>query len=293
MESIKNKLIIGSAQFGLDYGVTNLDGRVSKDKVRSIIEKARFHQIMNLDTASSYGSSENVLGSLGIKDFNVITKLPSFDGVTSEFDFVCQKIIKKSLSNLKVQMVDTVLLHRPEELLGSDGDSIFKALSGLKEHGYTKKIGISIYAPEILNEIFSKYTFDVVQVPLNIFDRRIITSGWLKKLTDKNISVIARSVFLQGILLAKLNDLPMYFHNWASFFDNWVDFYYRNELTALEASLQFVAQIPEINKIIVGVENENQFFEILKALEKPRMIDSSYLTVNDLGLISPNYWQNK
>ena len=71
----------------------------------------------------------------------------------------------------------------------------------------------------------------MVQVPLNVFDRRIISSGWLHKLAGRDVSVIARSVFLQGILLANFNDLPNYFHNWAPNFETWIDFYQRSNLS--------------------------------------------------------------
>ena len=70
------------------------------------------------------------------------------------------------------------------------------------------------------------------------------------------VSVIARSVFLQGILLSQVNDLPAYFSKWRPLFKKWIEFYQENGLSALEASLQFIVQVPEIDKIIVGVESE-------------------------------------
>lgn len=290
MRGAVNKLVIGTAQFGQDYGITNVNGKVTEEEVVSILKKARANGVATLDTASSYGNSECILGNAGVNGIDIITKLPSFEGVTLDFDKFCGRALECSLSNLKVSSVNTILLHRPEELLGIHGDAIFNALLGLKDKGLTQKIGISIYSPDILDDIFDKYQFDVVQVPLNIFDRRIITSGWLQTLAESGVSVIARSVFLQGILLSNFNDLPSYFHNWASNFEAWTDFYQRNCLSALEASLQFVAQVPEIEKIIIGVESERQFSEIIKALESPIEIESNYLAANDIGLISPIHW---
>jgi aryl-alcohol dehydrogenase-like predicted oxidoreductase len=186
--------------------------------------------------------------------------------------------------------IDTVLLHRPEELISSYGDTIYNALHKLKDDGLVDRIGISIYSPELLDNIYPKYFFDVIQAPLNIFDRRIISSGWLGRLSEMGVSVIARSVFLQGILLSQVNDLPAYFSKWRPLFMQWIEFYQENGLSALEASLQFIVQVPEIDKIIVGVESEHQLTEIVRAINNPVIIEYNDLETDDLGLISPVHW---
>ena len=145
------KLIIGTAQFGQNYGITNLIGKVAEKEIISIFKKARANDINTLDTASSYGDSEKILGTIGVTDFDVMTKLPSFEGISSNFEEFCEKALVMSLTQLKLSCVDAVLLHRPEELLGSHGDAIFGALNGLKDKGLVRRIGISIYSPEILN----------------------------------------------------------------------------------------------------------------------------------------------
>mgnify|MGYP003954639605 CR=1 FL=1 len=284
------KLVIGTAQFGQDYGITNTRGKVPENEVLEILSKARFHGIKTLDTARAYGDSENILGKAGIDDFDIITKLPSFESVLSGMEDFYDGSLKSSLSNLQIPSIDTVLLHRPEELLRANGPLIFRSLASLRDKGLVKKIGISIYSPEILADIISKYSIDVVQAPLNIFDRRMISSGWLKKLVDKNICFIARSVFLQGILLANPIDLPVYFHKWDLHFEKWINFLQENSLSALEASLQFVAQVPEVDKVIVGVESESQFSEIIGAMSNRTLVESKQLEINDVGLISPIDW---
>ena len=285
------KLVIGTAQFGQDYGVTNTHGKVSEKEVESILETARTLGIKNLDTAISYGNSENVLGNIGIDDFHVVTKLASFESMTSSFSKFCHDSLQLSLKNLRVPSIDTVLLHRPEELLGSNGKSIYRALLDVKDKGLVENIGISIYSPDILTEIVSKYVIDAIQVPLNIFDRRIISSGWLNRFKDMNVTVTARSVFLQGVLLSNPNNLPAYFQKWSSDFKKMSHFCQINSLSNLEACLQFVTQIPEVDKVIVGVENEKQFSEIISALIAPRKLESNYLESNDLGLINPIDWK--
>jgi len=288
--SLAKKLIIGTAQFGQNYGITNANGKVPEAEIKSIFRKARSNKIHTLDTASSYGDSELVLGNIGVSDFDVITKLPSLDSGTSNCYEVYKKSIESSLKDLKMSHIDTVLLHRPEELVSSYGDAIYNALLKLKDRGLFNRIGISIYSPELLHDIFPKYFFDVIQAPLNVFDRRIISSGWLSRLSEMGVSVIARSVFLQGILLSKVNDLPSYFSQWRPHFKQWIDFYKKNGLSALEASLQFTLQVPEIDKIIVGVESERKLTEVVRATNNPVIIESNDLETADLGLISPVHW---
>lgn len=288
--SYTKKLIIGTAQFGQNYGITNVKGKVPEAEIKSIFNTARSNQIHTLDTASSYGDSELVLGDIGVSDFDVITKLPSLGSTTSDCYEVYKKAIEASLKDLKMSNIDTVLLHRPEELMSSHGDAVYNALRGLKDSGLVGRIGISIYSPELLDDIYPKYLFDVIQVPINVFDRRIVSSGWLSRLSEMGVSVIARSVFLQGILLSQVNDLPAYFSQWRPHFKKWIEFYKENGLSALEASLQFIAQVPEIDKIIVGVESERQLTEIVRAIKNPVIIESNHLETFDLGLISPIHW---
>ena len=77
-----NKLALGTAQFGLDYGVTNSEGKVQVEEVELILGCAKENSINTLDTAASYGNSEEVLGSIGISDFQIITKtIPLKNGV--------------------------------------------------------------------------------------------------------------------------------------------------------------------------------------------------------------------
>jgi aryl-alcohol dehydrogenase-like predicted oxidoreductase len=288
--SLTKKLILGTAQFGQNYGITNVTGKVSEVEIKSIFRNARLNQIHTLDTASTYGDSEPVLGNIGVSDFDVITKLPSLGSATSDCYEIYKKSIEGSLKDLKMSRIDTVLLHRPEELISSYGDTIYNALHKLKDDGLVDRIGISIYSPELLDNIYPKYFFDVIQAPLNIFDRRIISSGWLGRLSEMGVSVIARSVFLQGILLSQVNDLPAYFSKWRPLFMQWIEFYQENGLSALEASLQFIVQVPEIDKIIVGVESEHQLTEIVRVINNPVIIEYNDLETDDLGLISPVHW---
>ena len=74
-----NKLALGTVQFGLDYGITNSTGKVQIREVASILEYAKEKNINVLDTAASYGNSEEVLGKIGVNHFQIVTKTTSIN----------------------------------------------------------------------------------------------------------------------------------------------------------------------------------------------------------------------
>ena len=72
-----NKLTIGTAQFGLNYGIANKNGQVSLTEIEKILDFSQSCGINSLDTAIAYGASESRLGTVGIKNWDVISKLPA------------------------------------------------------------------------------------------------------------------------------------------------------------------------------------------------------------------------
>jgi aryl-alcohol dehydrogenase-like predicted oxidoreductase len=117
-------------------------------------------------------------------------------------------------------------MHRPAQLLSTKGPAIYTALQVLKDKQFVQKIGISIYQPLELAQVWSIGKFDLVQAPLSVLDRRLLTSGWLDRLNELGVEVHARSVFLQGLLLMKDNERPSKFERWSGLWSNyskWVE----------------------------------------------------------------------
>ena len=201
-----NKLALGTAQFGLDYGVTNSEGKVQVEEVELILGCAKENSINTLDTAASYGNSEEVLGSIGISDFQIITKtIPLKNGVDEVI-----KHFQQSLTFLNKSSVNGLLIHNINEIEHKNFNTLFKELTELKRQGLVNKIGFSTYTPEQVDFLLKNFDFDLIQVPFNIFDNRLIQGGQLQALNNKGMEVHARSVFLQGVLL-DFNNLSNYF----------------------------------------------------------------------------------
>jgi len=281
------KLALGTAQFGLSYGVANNAGKVSQSEVAKILTRAREYGVDTLDTAIAYGDSETSLGETGVDGFKVITKLPA--DIDSNVDIWIDQHLNSSLRRLGVDSVYGLLLHRSQQLLGPDGQALAKALSKLKADGLVSKIGISIYAPEELDAVTRICAIDLVQAPFNVFDQRLMTSGWLQRLYDSGIEVHVRSAFLQGLLLMPRHHIPEKFLPWSALFDRWHLWLADEQLTAVEACLAFVNH-PMINRVVVGVDSIKQFNEILRATKGTLMVEFSVFSCNDKNLINPSNW---
>lgn len=285
------RLALGTAQFGLNYGIANERGRVSTDQVSEILKAASSAGIDTLDTAIAYGDSEQRLGDVGISCWKVVSKLPEMPlDTVNVYPWVKQSVCT-SLERLQVSQLYGLLLHRPGQLLGSQGDALYHSLSLMKEQGLVKKIGVSIYSPSELNLLYSKkFSFDLVQSPLNVLDRSLEKSGWLHKLRDLGVEIHTRSVFLQGLLLMNPSKRPTYFKRWQPLWDHWDQWLTDAKLTPLQACLSYVRSLPEVSRIVVGVDSLSQLEEILDSPISNLEIPDSIIASNDPELIYPFHW---
>ena len=186
------KLALGTVQFGLSYGVSNNSGQTQFEEAMRIINLARSSGVSLLDTAVAYGDSEARLGQIGVDSFKVVTKLPSLPENCSEVKKWAEEQVEASLQRLRLKRIHGLLLHDPAQLLSANGHQLFAVLSGLKQRGLVEKIGISIYSPSELDAILPLYPVDLVQAPFNPIDRRMIESGWMKKLYADEIEIHVR-----------------------------------------------------------------------------------------------------
>jgi len=285
------KLAIGTAQFGMPYGISNKSGQTSQLEAKKILNMAFEGRVDTLDTAVAYGDSELTLGQVGVAEWNVISKIPPMPSASiNGFDWVI-KHIKASLSNLKIDKLNAVLLHAPEQLLSSDGKEIIQAMEEAKLLGLVKKIGYSIYSPKLLSSLLEVFKPDIVQLPLNIFDQRVINTGWLAKMIEMDIEIHARSIFLQGLLLMNPAQRPTYFNKWDKLFKNWDSMVAGKN--ALETCFSFVKSIDGISRVVVGVESQAQLSQLLFAWRKAAPMSAPQLSCEDEALINPFNWRNK
>jgi aryl-alcohol dehydrogenase-like predicted oxidoreductase len=285
------KLALGTAQFGLPYGVANVNGQVSEEAARQMLEYARGAGVNTLDTAIAYGDSEQCLGNIGVDGWIVVTKLPAVPDDCHKVEEWVNEQFRQSLARLGVKRVAGLMLHRPGQLLESRGQELWSAMRSLKLEKLVEKIGFSIYEPAELDLLCGDFQPNIVQAPYNILDHRPKASGWLDKLHNEGVEVHVRSVFLQGLLLMSRTERLSKFSKWREVWDQWDQWLMESKLAPVEACLGFIASESAIDYAVVGADTLRQFKQIVGYASSANKITApETLSVDDAGLINPVNW---
>lgn len=286
-----SKIIIGGAQFGMKYGIANTKGKVGNEEVRNILKVAKENSVEFIDTAIAYGQSEEVIGDAGVGDMKIITKIPKIPEHIHDIKSWVIDNIYQSLGRLKKRQLYAILLHEPRQLKERNGHLIYGALLEAKDRKIVQKIGLSIYDPTELEPILKKYEIDIIQAPVNIFDQRLIDSGWLDKLKKLHIEVHARSVFLQGLLVMPNHRRPRYFEKWSQIWKRYEAWLKIQEHNAVDLCLNFVLSNPQIDGVVIGIDDLKQFHEIIGCERKNIQQSIKFAGVEDNELLNPAMWQ--
>ncbi len=283
------KLMLGTVQFGMEYGINNKSGKIQKDEVCDILNFAAENDIWDLDTAVSYGQSEFIIGEF-IKSnktsFNVVSKLPLCD--ISEVE---QNVLN-SLNTLGLKKIYGYLFH--DFMHFKKNPKILDELLLLKHKGYISKIGFSLYFAQDLKWLLDNgIEFDIVQIPYSVFDQRFISFfPFLKKL---GIEICVRSVFLQGLVFKDVSDLDNRFLKLKSKLNKLRDLAADNKISIADICLNFASQNEYIDKVIIGVDSKNHLKKNLKNLDnfsvvKDIQCDLVNLQETDEKVILPINW---
>ena len=285
-----HRLALGTVQFGLTYGIANQAGQVSRDEAAAILDYAWTKELDTLDTAIAYGESEQRLGDIGIGQWRVVSKLPALPADSTDVAAWVRESVHGSLGRLRIPRLHGLLLHRSQELLGTHGTEIYRALVVLRGEGKIGKIGVSIYDPDELDALCPRFQLDLVQAPFNVIDRRLASSGWLARLHQAGTEVHTRSAFLQGLLLMEASRRPVAFSRWQPLWQQWDDWLHEQSTPALQACLGFALSHAEIDRVVVGVDSLAQLQDILASAEAPADVPPATLMSIDQELINPSRW---
>lgn len=287
------KLGLGTVQWGMAYGVSNSGGRTGDAEITNILSAARAAGVSLIDTATLYGESEKALGHQQIDGFRVVTKTPRFTKVQVTVDDAALLVetFERSLMLLQTDQMYGLLIHHAEDVLVPGGEYLVDALWSLKNRRVVQRIGVSIYDSNNLESIQELLRPDIIQLPLNVLDQRLIEDGTLSYLHDRGVEIHARSAFLQGLLLMPLNQVPDYFTPWRYILEAWHAECNRQGVSPLQAALNFVTSLDAVDYCILGVENAAQFEEIAAALQNSRVFDASGFPCMDVNLVNPVNWK--
>ena len=294
MTNLPSKIGLGTVQWGLTYGISNHLGQTKQEEVSRILAYAKAVGIKVIDTARSYGESEQVLGKHDLAEFKIITKIPSLKAQYVDHALVgasLEESFLESLHALGVERVQGLLVHDCNDLFTQFGETIINSLQKLKSLGKVGKIGVSIYNSNQILKVLELFKPDIVQLPFNVFDQRLLHDGTLSVIRNIGIEIHARSIFLQGLLLMKADEIPSYFRPWGAQLKAWNDLCIDLGEQPQHIALDFAASNSLIDQVIIGVENLSQLVEL--ASFKVCSHDVSYLSicsVSDEKLLNPSLW---
>lgn len=288
------KLGLGTVQFGLDYGISNKKGQTSQDQVKEILQLAEIKNTTLLDTSCAYGNAESIIGNYASPNrFDIVTKTPVFkSNVIQQLD--AKELIRSfndSLSNLQINQVYGLLTHGPEDLLKPGGHYLFNAMKTLKTEGKVNKVGASVYNKKQIKDLVNTFDIDLIQLPFNLLDQRLLHDGTFDFLKQHNIEIHVRSAFLQGLLFIPLNELPEFFHPIKPTLASLKQKLFSLNLSPAQAALAFINQTPQIDRIICGVNTAEQLQELTKAINTRIDHEEFYqFAINELKFIDPSQW---
>jgi aryl-alcohol dehydrogenase-like predicted oxidoreductase len=286
-----SRLVLGTAQLGMNYGIANRTGQPDFKTAESIVKIAWESGIREFDTAQAYGESEKVLGHclsrLGIKnEASIISKThPNLDHLNLT---KMQKALETSLSNVNRDYLYGYLLHR-EELLDQWDKGLEEILVNFVEKDrLVKNIGVSVYSPERAIQALKTDHISIVQLPSNVLDRRFENAGVFELADRLQKTVYVRSVFLQGLLLMDSKNVPKKMQLVIPVLEKIDSIVKETGLSRHELALGYAKKAYPNAKIVFGVETQEQLKNNLKSWER-----SLPLSFVERGKKEFNYVENK
>lgn len=274
-----SKIVLGTVQFGLQYGV-NSAGRPNEETVRNILSEAAKGGIAILDTSSAYGNSEDILGDCITpeENYKIVSKYPKGDVPVRE-------MFNVSLRRLKVEKLYGYLLHHFE--VYKNTPKVWDEFVKLKDARKVQKIGFSLYSPDELEFILNrKSPFDLIQVPFNIFDKKFLP--YMKELHEKGVEIHVRSTFLQGLFFMDRNALPEKLQPLRKYLLQLDDYSSKTGLSISEIALNYNLQNPYIDGVLIGVDNVEQLQMNLASIKDTPI--NLEIQVKEQELLNPVNW---
>ena len=288
-----SKLILGTVQLGLNYGVNNISGKVSSDESTKILIEAFKLGIRTLDTAELYGDAHKVIGDFHRRynnmRFKIITKFPK--------DFNIQSLKNKVysyLEDLAVNNIDVLMFHSFESYKFNKNN--LDLLVKLKLNGIINHIGVSLYNNEDIESILNDNDISIVQLPFNLLDNNSLRGELMNKLKQKGKIVHTRSAFLQGLFFKNLDDSSTIVQNLLLELNNLNNISKKLNCSIEELALGYCMQQKNIDNVIIGVDSSFQLSSNFKAskytFDKSIMNLIDNINVNNVNLLNPSLWKN-
>jgi aryl-alcohol dehydrogenase-like predicted oxidoreductase len=299
-----SKYTLGTVQLGMSYGIANKSGQPDRQKSFDILETALKCGINAFDMASDYGTAEEVVGEYLLtlpKDVDkplLITKFSiQQDGnLTDEgIEKQIRVFVGDAIRRLQTKKLPIFLLHRVEDMY-LYGSSISKALHKLINEGLIGRAGVSVYNGSDVEKMLEDDLYEVVQIPMNIIDHRLIKSGVIGKLRQKGIIVFVRSVFLQGLFFLNPDELAPNMKDAREPLLQLRQLADEEGISVAQLALSYIRDMDGIASLVIGAEKPDQVRSNAELINTPKLsanirnkIDGMFLNVPN-HVLNPSVW---
>jgi aryl-alcohol dehydrogenase-like predicted oxidoreductase len=286
-----NKIILGTVQMGLDYGVNNKAGKISVPKSHEILLRAYSSGIKILDTAESYGVAHKVIGDFH-RDypdyrFKIITKLPHDIEVST-----IENRVVKYLEDLEVSSLHVLMFHSFDSFLNNP--EALEILLGLKFKGYIDHVGVSVYTNDQIEHLLNIEEITVVQLPFNLLDNVSLRGMIIQQLKLKGKVVHTRSTFLQGLFFKNFNEKNGIVEKLREQLELLNQISIKSKATMEELALGYCIIQQNIDHVIIGVDSICHLESNLKALNYSMGADTvnliNEIKIENLNILNPSLW---
>lgn len=290
-----SKMTLGTVQLGLNYGITNKTGKPSMEKAFEILDTAIEGGVNSFDTANKYGDSEEVLGKYfsssqcEMKKPFFTTKFgidPSEGTDRNSFERQIYAFVENSLEKLKIKKIPVYMLHHSKDMY-QYGDVVPETLKKLKNEGLIEKVGVSVYNPEEVEEMLQNDLYEAVQIPMNVFDLRMIQSGVMNKLKEARCIVFVRSVFLQGLFFIDLKQIPEELSSAAEHLKKLHKLAEQEGLSAAQLAISFIRDLEGVTSVVLGAETPEQVAGNIRLMDGPKLSSDAVAGIEKLSAEVP------
>jgi aryl-alcohol dehydrogenase-like predicted oxidoreductase len=282
------KLVLGTVQLGINYGINNLAGKPSKQLACSILERAWENGISILDTAEAYGNAQSVIGEYHELSGNIFEVNSKFSA--NSIDIATQ--LESTLDKLKVNSLNCYFYHDFNDFVNNPG--LIQKLTDLKAKGKFKQIGLSIYDNSEFELAISDPNIDVIQLPFNLLDNINERGTLLQEAKKQQKTVQIRSVYLQGLFFKDLKSLPVKLMPLVPYLKRINELAMDYKLTVEELAIAYAVLQKQIDEIIIGVDNPDQLKEnvemFTKAYNSSLVNEVKNIIVEEKELLYPKNW---
>jgi len=277
-------MVMGTAQWGSDYGITNEQGRLSDQEVRAQLELLHEHEMRFLDTAPAYGDAEQRIGRQA-SGMLVQSKISALSQTPDNL----LASLTASRTAIRDNRLHGLLVHDWHLLDIQDRAVAAGVLSAVRAQGLVDRIGVSAYtAADVASALAHFGQLDVVQVPVNVLDQRLTTDAAIAELRARGGVVQARSVYLQGLLVSASQNVMFAGHPDLA---HWRDLVQTLAVDPSTLALAFIRQQPWVDEVVVGAASVAELAQTIVAWQvRLPQVDWAAFASADLTLIDPRQW---